>query len=172
LTIEKETLKSVFDKHFNALSAFGYKYVSDADVAQDMVQEAFVALWEKIEDFNQQDEMRAFLYTAVRNKCLNYLKHLSVKEKHQEGLIYELESEHLFSLQIIEEESFNQLYIEIEALPPSARKIILLALKGMKNKEIAEFLEISENTVKTQKKIAYSKLKQKLSPNIFRILFF
>ena len=98
------------------------------------------------------------------------MKHKAVLEKHEEKLIYELESESFFTQHVIEEETFNQLYIEIEHLPKAAKKIILLALKGLKNKEIAEALNISENTVKTQKKIAYSKLKKGLSPIVNGIL--
>ena len=118
---------------------------------------------EKRIDFNHEKAIKAFLYTSVRNKCLNYLNHKAVLQKHEEKLIYELESESFFTQHVVEEETFNQLYLEIEHLPNAAKKIILLALKGLKNKEIAEVLNISENTVKTQKKIAYSKLKGKLS---------
>ena len=63
---------------------------------------------------------------------------------------------------MISEEVFNSLYTEIKNLPDSAQRIILLALNGLKNQEIA----ISVNTVKSQKKIAYATLKEKLSPLI------
>ena len=96
---------------------------------------------------------------------------MSVRQKHEEQLIHELESTELFNQQVIEEDTFNLLYREIEKLPKSAKKIMLLALKGLKNKEIAETLGISENTVKTQKKIAYSKLKDKLSKTMLNFLF-
>lgn len=96
---------------------------------------------------------------------------MSVRQKHEEQLIHELESTELFNQQVIEEDTFNLLYREIEKLPKSAKKIMLLALKGLKNKEIAETLAISENTVKTQKKIAYSKLKDKLSKTMLNFLF-
>ena len=95
---------------------------------------------------------------------------MAVRHKHEAILIYELESDQFLANQVIEEESFNQLYVEINHFPESARKIMLLALKGLKNKEIANELGISENTVKTQKKIAYSKLKKKLSPTLNAIL--
>ena len=55
-------------------------------------------------------------------------------------------------------------------LPDSAQEIMILALNGMKNQEIADELNISINTVKTQKKIAYSKLKQKLEPRFETVL--
>jgi RNA polymerase sigma-70 factor (ECF subfamily) len=161
---DKGLFKEIFDSHFKPLCAFGNKYISDPQAAEDLVQEAFVTFWNKKEDFEHFNAIKTFLYTSVRNSSINYLKHLAVRDKHQEAIIYELESAHNFGQQVIEEESFNQLYAEISHLPKSAKQIMLLALKGLKNKEIASELEISENTVKTQKKIAYSKLKDKLSP--------
>jgi RNA polymerase sigma-70 factor (ECF subfamily) len=169
-TIDKKRFKSIFDEHYKPLCAFGYRYVEDTFVTEDMIQEVFGSLWEKRSDFNHEKAIKAFLYTSVRNKCLNHLKHKAVLQKHEERLIYELESESFFTHHVIEEETFNQLYMEIEHLPNAAKKVILLALKGLKNKEIAKTLDISENTVKTQKKIAYSKLKKKLSPIVNGIL--
>lgn len=168
--IDKDVFKRIFDHHFNALCAFGNRYLQDTSVTEDMVQEVFIGFWEKRENFNHEKAIKAFLYTSVRNKCLNHLKHKTVLQKHEGDIIYELESDAFFSRHVIEEETFNQLYIEIANLPNSAQKVILLALKGLKNKEIAATLDISENTVKTQKKIAYKKLRTKLSPTINGIL--
>ena len=91
-------------------------------------------------------------------------------KKHEPALVYELESDHKFTGQVIEEETFNQLFTEIKNLPKSAQEIMVLALNGLKNQDIAEELGISLNTVKTQKKIAYSKLKDKLGPRFNAIL--
>jgi RNA polymerase sigma-70 factor (ECF subfamily) len=156
----------VFDHYFNALASFGYTYVEDKDIAEDMVQEVFIAFWEKRKDFDHINAVKSFLYTSVRNKCLNHLKHEQVKKKHEKSLIYELESDQTFTNQVVMEEVFNQLYVEIRSLPQAAREIMLLALNGMKNPEIADELGISVNTVKTQKKIAYSKIKEGLGPRL------
>lgn len=167
---DRKAFKAVFDEYFNALSAFGYKYIPDQFVAEDMVQEAFISFWEKREDFNHINAVKSFLYTSVRNKCLNHLKHQSVVQKHEKALVYELESDHHFTSHVIEEETFNQLFVEIRNLPPSAQEIMLLALNGLKNQEIADELKVSVNTVKTQKKIAYSKLKENLGSHFNGIL--
>lgn len=135
-----------------------------------MTQEIFLSLWEKQDHFENDQSIKAYLYTSIRNKCLNFLKHQTVQKKHEAQLIYELESEQFFTAHVIEEEAFNQLYQEINNLPTSSQKVMLLALKGLKNQEIARTLNISENTVKTQKKIAYSKLRSKLSPPLMTIL--
>lgn len=167
---DRKAFREVFDSYFNALSAFGYKYVPDPPVVEDMVQEAFVSFWEKREDFDHISAVKSFLYTTVRNKCLNHVKHQAVRKKHEPALVYELESDQNFSQHVIEEETFNLLLAEIKLLPESSREIMILALNGLKNQEIADELNISINTVKTQKKIAYSKLKQKLEPRFEPLL--
>lgn len=167
---DKKAYQIVFEEYFNALCAFCYKYIGDQSETEDIVQEVFISFWEHKKDFDHLNAIKAFLYTSGRNKCLNHLKHRLVKQKHESALIYELESEQFFTNHVIEEEAFNQLYSEIKALPESSQKIMLLALKGLKNREIAEKLIISENTVKTQKKIAYAKLKKKLSPILNAVL--
>lgn len=167
---DKNAFKEFFEVLFHPLCAFGYKYVSDHSAVEDMVQEAFTTFWEKRNDFDHPNTIKTFLYTSVRNKCLNHLKHQSIRSTNEDGLIYQLESDHYYVSQVVEEEAFSLLYNEIKHLPESSQKVMLLALKGLKNKEIAEELSISENTVKTQKKIAYSKLKRKLSPTLNTIL--
>ena len=81
-----------------------------------------------------------------------------------------MESDQYFSEHVIEEEVFNSLHNIIKDLPKSSREIMLLALNGLKNQEIADELGISVNTVKTQKKIGYSKVKDKLEPMLQLVL--
>jgi RNA polymerase sigma-70 factor (ECF subfamily) len=167
----KHAFRQVFDSYFNALCAFGYNYIREVSVVEDLVQDAFISLWERHQDLDNINAVKSYLYTSVRNKCLNHLKHKLVKQKNEDALISELESDHYFEGKVIEEEVFNQLSLEIRNLPDSAQKIMLLVLDGLSNPEIADKLNISVNTVKTQKKIAYAKLKYRLSPLLRTILF-
>jgi RNA polymerase sigma-70 factor (ECF subfamily) len=169
---DKKAFRALFDLYFNALAAFGYKYVQDSHAVEDMVQEAFVSFWEGRDQFEHLIAVKSFLYTSVRNKCLNHVKHQAVRRKHEDSLLYNLESDQYFESHVIEEETFNQLFSEIRNLPASSREIMLLALNGLKNQEIADELQISINTVKTQKKIAYAKIKDAMGPiaNVILIL--
>jgi RNA polymerase sigma-70 factor (ECF subfamily) len=137
-----------------------------------MVQEVFISCWEKRKDFDHINALKSFLYTSVRNKCLNHLKHQAVQKKHENSLVYELESDHQFASHVIEEEVFNQLHAEIRDLPKSAQEIMMLALNGLKNQDIADELNISLNTVKTQKKIAYSKIKDRMGHRFTAVLLY
>lgn len=166
---DRNAFREVFDAYFNALAAFGYNYTQDQDIAEDFAQEAFITLWEKRSDFDHINAVKSYLYTSVRNKCLNHLKHEGVKQKHQGALVYELETEQTAAGIIIEEEVFIQLYNEIKELPQAAQQIMLLTLNGLKNQEIADELGVSINTVKTQKKIGYAKVKDRLGPRLSRV---
>jgi RNA polymerase sigma-70 factor (ECF subfamily) len=167
---DRKVFKQVFDLFYNALCAFSIKYIQDWDAVEDIVQEVFVTFYEHKKEFENIQSIKAYLYTAARNKCLNFLKHRTVIQRHEQALIYELESSQFFTSHVIEEETFNLLYAEIRQLPEGSQAIMLLAVKGLKNKEIAEKLQISENTVKTQKKIAYTKIKENLK-TVFRSIF-
>ena len=167
----KTAFQDLFSQYYSALCSFAYQYMRDAAVVEDIVQEVFVAYWESKSQFSELNPVKAFLYTSTRNKCLNELKHKMVVQKHEPILIKEIESEAYFSEQVILEESFNLLHAEIKNLPESARNILLLSLKGLKNKDIADKLNISENTVKTQKKIAYAKLRDKLGHKVALIFW-
>ncbi len=168
----RKAFRALFDLYFNALSAFGYKYVEDVHAVEDMVQEVFISFWEGREKFDHPGAVKAFLYTSVRNKCLNHLKHQAVKRKHEGALLYNLESDQFFESHVIEEETFNRLFAEIRNLPASSREIMLLSLNGLKNQEIADELQVSINTVKTQKKIAYAKIKDAMGPIVHAIFTF
>ena len=166
LDIDKKVFQELFEVHFNALCGFGRKYVSD-DSVEDIVQEAFISFWHKKADFSNLNAVKSYLYTTVRNKCLNAIRDDMARQKKLEN---SPQSESEFEHYVIEEETFNQLYNEIKGLPPASQQIMLLALNGLKNQEIADELDISQNTVKTQKKIAYSKLKQRMSKVMYSLL--
>jgi len=165
IVIDKKVFQALFDLHFNALCGFGRKYVHD-DSIEDIVQEAFIAFWHKKADFTNLNAAKSYLYKSVRNKCLNAIRDEIVRQKQAEG---EIQPETEFENYVIEEETFNQLYNEIKNLPAAAQQIMLLALNGLKNQEIADELDISLNTVKTQKKISYSKLKQRMSSVMYSL---
>jgi len=167
----KKSFRSLYEMLISPLYSFANKFLNDTLLLEDIVQESFVSYWGKKNDFENIAAVKSFLYSSVRNACLNYLKHQKVEQKHEESIAYQLESEHYFQNSVIEEETFNLLYLEIKNLPESTQQIMLLALNGLKNPEIAEELGISVNTVKTLKKNAYSKLRLKLSPAMQNSLY-
>ena len=162
----RSTFKELFNLHFNALCAFGRRYVSDGSI-EDIVQDAFISFWQIRGNFENTKAIKGYLYQAVRNKSLNHIRDEMAKTKKLQNVI---EEESTFESAVIEEETFNNLYSEIMDLPKASQSIMLLALNGLKNNEIADELDISINTVKTQKKIAYAKLKSRMSASLHSVL--
>ncbi|MCZ4695469.1 RNA polymerase sigma-70 factor [Ancylomarina euxinus] len=154
--------KKIYERYFDALYLFGMKYISTQDVMEDILQEIFIKAWEKRAYFFHDLALKAFLYKSVKNACFNHIEHQSVKKKFENRHDESSYDENIFFRNIIEEEVNRQISEAVQELPESARIIYLLSLNGVKNKEIAEDLKISINTVKTQKLRANRFLKEKL----------
>ncbi len=154
--------KKIYDRYFNALFLFGMKYIPVQNVMEDILQETFIKAWEKRAFFFHELALKAFLYKTVKNSCLNHIEHQTVQKKFENRQDKSSYSENTFYENIIEEEVNRHISEAIKELPKSAQIIYLLSLKGVKNKDIAEDLKISVNTVKTQKLRSRNFLKEKL----------
>lgn len=164
-----KNFRKLFDDFYIPLCIFGERYIEDAECAADLVQDCFIRLWQKKEDFEYLHQLKAFLYTSVKNGALNELEHRKVKSGYVKNIL-EKSEETFFRDHVIEEESFRLLKQSIDKLPPQTRNIMLLALEGKGNVEIAEILSISAGTVHTHKKIAYKRLREELKEYFYVIL--
>lgn len=116
-------------------------------------------------------QVKAFLYTAVRNKALNELEHSKVVYEYAQNVI-EKKKDSFFHDAIVEEETYRIVSEAIDKLPDQMKAIMQLSLEGKKNAEIADRLNISTETVHTLKKIAYKKLRENLKDYYYFLLFF
>ncbi len=156
------TIENLFNKYYPSLCAFAQSYINDCGSSEDIVQDVFITLWNKYEELDQIQSVKSYLYTSVRNACLNHLKHDNIVGKFAEAELSEKESDIFFNDHVIEEETHRFFYKAIQELPEKCREIILLSLDGLKNTEISEELNVSINTIKTQKRIAYTYLRMRL----------
>ena len=118
----------------------------------------FAKLWQ-IRRFFYLHQVKAFLYTAVRNKALNELEHSKVVYEYAQNVI-EKKRIPFFHDAIVEEETYRIVSEAINKLPDQMKAIMQPSLEGKKNAEIADRLNISTETVHTLKKIAYKKLRE------------
>ena len=116
-------------------------------------------------------QVKAFLYTVVRNKALNELEHSKVVYEYAQNVI-EKKKDSFFHDAIVEEETYRIVSEAINKLPDQMKAIMQLSLEGKKNAEIADRLNISTETVHTLKKIAYKKLRENLKDYYYFLLFF
>ncbi|HEA21120.1 hypothetical protein LCGC14_1461250 [marine sediment metagenome] len=159
LGLTKSELNHLFEKYYETLVLFANRFLPLRDECEDLVQDAFVGLWEHKTIFPDDISSKVFLYKTVRNKCYNVIKHNKVKDKYAANVVHSLEDDNLFLKQVLEEEILRQLHEAIETLPERKKAIIRLSLKGFKNNEIGEELGIKIQTVKTLKSQAYKLLR-------------
>jgi len=168
--INKGDLKAFrlfFESFYGTLCRITNKYLQDKDASVDIVQDAFIYFWEKRADIYTIRSAKFYLYKFVRNRSLNYLRDL----KSRNNINFETQNHEVeFKDDLIEQETYQLIYKAIKQLPPQGRRVIELSMDGLSNKEVAEQLKISVNTVKTLKKRAYRVLHDDLEENIF-ILF-
>ena len=146
----------LFRKLYLPLGMYALRIVDDADVAEDMVQDAFLNTWERLEGGLEISNFKAFMYRSVRNECLSYLS--SLKEKVGEEFIPEVGEDEI-------DTSFRdaRIWRAIDELPEKCREIFLMSKRdGYSNEEIADELGISIKTVKNQMTKAFTRLREAL----------
>ena len=160
-TKQTEAFRELFSEFYNSLVLFAMGFVEQQDVAEDIVQEVFIAVWERDAQYPTYNAFRSFLYNSVKNAGLNHLKHKNVEEKYLASLNLEDGGDDI-DLKMMEEELYRLLFKTIDELPDKCRNIFLLHLEGKGNEEIALLLNLSILTVKTQKKRAMSYIRERL----------
>jgi len=156
--------EALFKAHFEGLCRYALPYVQDLDTAKEIVQKVFVSLWERREKMDLNQPIKAYLYRAVRSRCLNHIR------DHQKFRSRVLDLE-VLATDLEEEpgaEDQEQLKQDIEQamseLPEKCRKVFEMSrFQGMKYKEIAEELEVSVKTVEAHISRAMRILRERLS---------
>jgi RNA polymerase sigma-70 factor (ECF subfamily) len=166
----------IFKKYHQPLYTYARKFLDDDYAALDLVQDVFALVWQKKMFRLEEGHLKAYLFNAVKNAAINYLKHEKVVQKHQKrqlSLLLDLEITHYESGEksMIEKENLDRIYQAIGSLSDIHREVIELSrFEGLKNKEIAQQLNIPVRTVETRLFRALSSLKEKLSEKVFHIL--
>jgi RNA polymerase sigma-70 factor, ECF subfamily len=155
------TFEKLFRELFKPLCSFALKYVADLDEAKGLVHEVFVNVWEKFDTLDKDINFKSYLYTAVRNRCLNYLrdrkKHVALEKVAEQ----EVQEENT-SLEAAELE--QKIAVAIASLPEKCREIFELNRgEGLRYAQIAEKLGISVKTVEAQMSKALNVLRDHLS---------
>jgi len=169
---EEEQVKLFFDEYFDRLAYFAFRIIKNRDKASDMAQEAFFKYWlSRSEIGNHPVAIKNFLYTTVKNSCLNQLRHEKIVSDYAARFQEDPQFEGTVMDAIITAEVLSALEQAIRQLPDRYRQISELAyLQGKKNQEIADLLEMSVNTVKKQKQKALELLRMKLAPELLGLL--
>lgn len=155
--LNEEKFEQVYLLYFNELYRFAYHYIMSDD-AQDIVQETFVKIFNNQSLLIEASNIRAYLYRMVKNSCVDYLKHINVQNKHQDGLV-DMILDNMNYEDSTEAEVSEKIKVCMSSLPEKQRMIISLRLEGKSYGEISKMLNISEGTVNTHIGRAYKFIK-------------
>ena len=153
---DKKAYEAVYDEFFGVLYHLCLNYLHDDKVAEELVQDTFMKLWEIRETLNDQINIRNFLYTITKNNCLNYLRNQKISLKHQENMKY-LEMQ--FNYEAFEklgnylqfEELRNKIDDAISKLPAEVIETFKLSrFEELSYREIADQQGISIKTVEAR----------------------
>ena len=163
---DKSSFEELFDRYWEMLFRFGNGILEDEELCQDIIQEVFTDLWQR-RKILLIENVKAFLFQAVRNKVAKYIRHIRLKRKHLEA-IAKLSGVGPSADAIYELKELRQTIDQhLKALPNRCYQIFRLSrFEHYSNKEIAQHLNISIRTVETQISRATRHLRESLSPEL------
>ena len=141
-----------FKTYYQPLCNYAYSFIQDRDEAEEIVQSAFLSVWEKRETLDIKTSLKSYLYTMVRNTSLNVIKHEKIKQKYVgEALAVEARSHEGVSQKVLSSELEEKIERAMDVLPEQCRLIFKMSrFEELKYGEIAEQLQISVKTVENQ----------------------
>jgi len=149
---DPQALKILFERYFSALCHFACKFVRNTNLTEEIVSDVFLNIWLKKEKIEIKINLKTYLYTAVRNQSLNYLKKNKIHLEDIETVVKENKTSDMNADNSI---TYEELKYDIDALlqqlPEKRQNIFRMnRIDGLSYKEIAEILSISIYTVQNQ----------------------
>jgi RNA polymerase sigma-70 factor (ECF subfamily) len=171
ITGNHNAFEILFKTYSQKLIYFSRRYVRDKQIAENIIQDVFLTIWQNKKNLNPTKNIQSYLFTAVKNESLKQLRHLNVENQQRENVsrlsIVELTPDETIDQKELREE----LNKAINDLPDKCREIFAMSrFDQLKYSEIADILGISVKTVETQMGRALKKLREQLAHLILIIL--
>lgn len=158
---EEKAYRKFFEEYYQILCVFAGKYLKDHDHAEDIVHDVILELYSRKQSFPTLEALKSWLFSAIKNRCLNDLRHLRAGDRYAREMQAGKRQE-FFLENIIEEETYFLLRQAIRQLDSPLRRIYELTLQGKSNEEIARALDLTLDSVKSYKKRGKQVLKEML----------
>ena len=141
--------EEIFNRHWSKLYGAAYKRIRHKEAAEEIVQDLFASIWFKRNTLQIEGSVAAYLFTAIRYRILNYIQKELVRDNYKEAMyLVQSESDTSTEDSIYLNDLTKNIQLEINQLPEKCRSVFELSRNQHKtNREIAEFLGISEKTV-------------------------
>lgn len=155
-----QQLELLFNNWQQGLVYFANQYIKNEDEAIEIVNDSFMAIWDRRETLKLDDTVKGYLYTTVRNKCLNAIKKVNPEQYAEDVSTINKGSDFTVQHAMEAQETEKKLNRAIESLPPRCKEVFLLSRKeGLSYKQIAQALDLTVKTVENQIGIALKQLK-------------
>lgn len=147
--------EKLYKLYFPRLHSFSFKIINDSGLAKDVVQNVFIKIWETRTSFSFENP-EAFIYRMVRNASINYIRHLKVVDNLKSRVKDQYLGEELYYIDMVGNEPYILIEKELEdkilevmnSLPDKCLTVFRMSrIEGLKNREIADQLEISIKSV-------------------------
>jgi len=168
---DEKAFALIFHDWYGSLLHFCQQYIFDFEAARNIVQNVFLKLWERRDTLEENSSLKAYLYVMARNESISYLRHLKTEagfHKNVRNFNADLE----LNLEAINELDFGRIDLEqissvietvIASLPERCQEVFRMSrYEELKNREIAERLQISEKAVEANMTRAFKTLRDKL----------
>lgn len=168
---DKLAFRYLFDQYYDRLVAYITTYSNDKEISEDIVQQAFINLWEDRLKLDEQKSPRNYLYAIARNRYMDTVKKIKKREKFLNQIWERALRDRIEEDTETLEKRIQKMKNVIDSLPPKCREIIQMnKVQEIKYKEIAEQLGISVKTVESQMRIAFTKIRDAFKND--NLLFF
>jgi len=162
LKLTEQSFDLIFRTYYQQLCAFAMNYVDSIEEAEEIVQEVFAKVWDKISEIQIQTTPKSYLYGAVRNSCFNFLKHQKVKQAYVAHELH-VKKEGFENDRLEADEIGDAISTAVGKLPERCRMIFEKSkFEDKKYREIAEEMDISVKTVENQMGRALKFLRKEL----------
>lgn len=178
---DEESLRRIFELYYEKLCLYAETLVKDQQVAEDIVEELFIRLWENAQRIHITTSFNNYLYRSTYNNCLKYIQKSKLEKKAFTAYVYQDKeiigwgtSDNPFAT-LVSRELEEEARRVVDSLPEKCREIFILSrYENLSYPEIAEKLKITLGTVKTQMSRAFRKLREELKeflPLLFLFFF-
>lgn len=140
----------LYDKLYRKLFLFAKSLIDDTEEARDIVAESFIKLWAQKNRFANMVHLQVYFYTVIKNACIDHLRKNKLRYKIEHQLLQSgTISENIVERKYQEAELVQQLYERINQLPERMQQVFKLTyLDGFSRTEVAQMLNLSENTIR------------------------